>query len=84
MKFLGRAALRKPRTRASRRLTKAAAIEALQRRSVALDAAYRKLYPGAYRQAVQKSDKVAVWSFPTCIPSAAAEHDSYIYSGDPC
>ena len=27
----------------------AAAIKALQRRSVALDAAYRKLYPGAYR-----------------------------------
>ena len=34
----------------------AAAIEALQRRSVALDAAYRKLYPGAHRQAVQRSD----------------------------
>ena len=34
----------------------AAAIKALQRRSVALDAVYRKLYPGAYRHAVQKSN----------------------------
>ena len=62
--------------------SRAAAIKALQRRSVDLDAAYRKLYPGAYRQAVQKSDKAAVWRFPACSPSAAAEYDSY--SGDPC
>ena len=34
----------------------AAAIKALQRRSVDLDAAYRKLFPGAYRHAVQKSN----------------------------
>ena len=61
--------------------TKAAAIEALQRRSVDLDAAYRKLYPGAYRQAVQKSDKTAVWSFPVfCNGQANAEYD-YVYSG---
>ena len=62
----------------------AAAIKALQRRSVALDAAYRKLYPGAYSQALPKSGKAAVWKFPACSPSAAAEYDSYIYSGDPC
>ena len=62
--------------------SKAAAIEALQRRSVDLDAAYRKLYPGAYRQAVQRSNKAAVWRFPACGPSAAAEYDSY--SGEPC
>ena len=62
----------------------AAAIKALQRRSADLDAAYRKLYPGAYRQVVQKSDNAAVWRFPACSPSAAAEYDSYIYSGDPC
>jgi hypothetical protein len=63
---------------------KAAAIKALRRRSVALEAAYRKLHPDAYRPAVQKSDKAAVWNFPSCIPSAAAEYDSYKYSGDPC
>ena len=67
---------------------KAAAIEtaskALQRRSVAMEAAYRKLHPDAYRPAVQKSNKAAVWNFPSCIPSAAAEHDPYTYSGDPC
>ena len=62
----------------------AAAIKALQRRSVDLDAVYRKLYPGAYTQAAQKSDKAEVWSFPSCSPSVAVEHDSYIYSGDPC
>ena len=33
---------------------KAAAIKALQRRSVDLEAAYRKLHPGAYRPAVQE------------------------------
>jgi hypothetical protein len=59
----------------------AAAIQALQRRSVALDAAYRKLYPGAYRQTVQKSEKAAVWSFPVfCNGQAEAEYD-YVYSG---
>ena len=62
--------------------SRAAAIKALQRRSVDLNAAYRKLYPGAYRQTVQKSDKPAVWKFPACSPSAAAVYDSY--SGDPC
>jgi hypothetical protein len=62
--------------------SRATAIKALQRRSVDLDAAYRKAYPGAYRQAVQKSDKPAVWTFPACSPSAAAVYDSY--SGDPC
>ena len=61
---------------------KAAAIKALRRRSVALEAAYRKLHPDAYRPAVQKSDKAAVWNFPSCI--AAAGYDSYKYSGDPC
>ena len=65
--------------------SRVAAIKALQRRSVALDAAYRKLYPGAYSQALPKSGKAAVWKFPACSPSAAApEYDSYIYSGDPC
>jgi hypothetical protein len=60
---------------------RAAAIEALQRRSVALDALYRKLYPGAYSQAVQKSDKAAVWSFPVfCNGQANVEYD-YVYSG---
>jgi hypothetical protein len=61
---------------------KAAAIKALRRRSVALEAAYRKLHPGAYRPAVQKSDRAAVWNFPSCI--AAAGYDSYKYSGDLC
>ena len=61
----------------------AAAIRALQRRSVDLNAAYRKLYPGAYKQAVQTSANAAVWSFPSCGPNAGAEY-SYIYSGDPC
>jgi hypothetical protein len=60
-----------------------AAIKALQRRSVDLDAAYRKLYPGAYRQALQASASAAVWSFPSCGHNAGAEY-SYIYSGDPC
>jgi len=60
---------------------KAAAIEALLRRSVDLDAAYRKLDPGAYRQAVPTSTKAAVWSFPVfCNGQAKAEYD-YIYSG---
>ena len=39
----------------------AAAIKALQRRSVALDAAYRKLYPGAYRQAAPKNSKATTF-----------------------
>jgi cell division septation protein DedD len=39
----------------------AAAIDALQRRSVALDAAYRKLYPGAYRQTVQNMPTNPGW-----------------------
>ena len=39
----------------------AAAIKALQRRSVALDAAYRKLYPGAYRQAAPKSSNATAF-----------------------
>ena len=39
----------------------AAAIKALQRRSVALNAAYRKLYPGAYRQAAPKSSKATAF-----------------------
>ena len=60
----------------------AAAIKALQRRSVDLNAAYRKLYPGAYRQAAPKSSPAAVWKFPACSQDAAAEYDSY--SGDPC
>jgi len=63
---------------------KAAAIKALRRRSVALEAAYRKLHPDAYRPAVQKSDKpaiesvnAAVWSFPVfCNGQAQAEYDS--------
>ena len=62
---------------------RAAALRALQRRSIDLDAAYRKLYPGAYKQAVQTSANAAVWSFPSCGPNAGAEY-SYIYSGDPC
>jgi len=62
---------------------RAAALKALQRRSIDLDAAYRKLYPGAYKQAVQTSANAAVWSFPSCGPNAGAEY-SYIYSGDPC
>jgi len=62
---------------------RAVAIKALQRRSIDLDAAYRKLYPGAYKQAVQTSANAAVWSFPSCGPNAGAEY-SYIYSGDPC
>jgi hypothetical protein len=69
---------------ATKAKAKAAAIAALRRRSVDLEAAYRKLHPDAYRPAVQKSDKAAVWNFPSCIPSAAAEHDPYTYSGDPC
>ena len=61
--------------------TKAAAIKALQRRSVDLEAAYRKLHPDAYRPAVQpavqKSDTAAVWSFPVfCNGQAQAEYDS--------
>ena len=64
--------------------SRVAAIKALQRRSVDLDAAYRKLYPGAYRQAVQTSPKATEWSFPSCSPNAGAEFNSYIYSGDPC
>ena len=59
----------------------AAAIAALQRRSVALDAAYRKLYPGLYRQAVQESDKAAVWSFPAfCNDQAVVDYDYVLYS----
>jgi hypothetical protein len=59
----------------------AAAIDALQRRSVALDAAYRKLYPGAYRQAAQASDTAAVWSFPAfCNDQAMVDYDYIVYS----
>ena len=58
------------------RAANAAAIAALQRRSVALDKAYRKLYPGLYRQAVQKSDNAAVWSFPMiCNGQPEADYD---------
>ena len=64
--------------------SKAAAIKALQRRSVDLDAAYRKLYPGAYRQAVRKNVEAGAWRFPSCTPTAAADYDPYTYSGDPC
>jgi hypothetical protein len=62
----------------------AAAIKALRRRSVDLDSTYRKVYPGAYKQTVQSSAKAVVWSFPACGPTAGAEYESYIYSGDPC
>ena len=60
---------------------KAAAIKALRRRSVDLEAAYRKLHPDAYRPAVQptvqKSDTAAVWSFPEfCNGQAQATYDS--------
>ena len=55
LKFLARASAN---TRKSvDAATKAAAIKALQRRSVDLEAAYRKLYPGAYRQAVQQPEE---------------------------
>jgi hypothetical protein len=58
------------------RAAKAAAIAALQRRSAALDAAYRKLYPGLYRQTVQKSDNAAAWSFPMiCNGQPEADYD---------
>jgi len=60
--------------------TTSAAIAALMRRSVALDAAYRKLYPDAYRQTVQQSVRAAAWSFPAfCNGQADAEYD-YIHS----
>ena len=63
------------------RAANAAAIAALQRRSAALDAAYRKLYPGLYRQAVQKSDTAAVWSFPAfCNDQAVVDYDYILYS----
>jgi hypothetical protein len=62
---------------ATKAKAKAAAIAALRRRSVDLEAAYRKLHPDAYRPAVQKSDKAAVWSFPVfCNGQAQAEYDS--------
>ena len=64
--------------------SKAAAIKALERRSVALGAVYRKLWPGVYKKAAKKNVKAGAWSFPSCTPSAAAEYDSYTYSGDPC
>ena len=82
MKFLARASADTRKSVDAAK--KAAAIKALQRRSVDLEAAYRKLHPDAYRPAVQKSGKAAVWNFPSCSPSAAAEYDSYTYSGDPC
>ena len=71
-------------TKSVKATTTSAAIAALMRRSVALDAAYRKLYPGAYRQTALKSSTATVWKFPACSPSAAPDYDSYIYSGDPC
>jgi hypothetical protein len=54
--------------------SRAAAIEALQRRSVALDAAYRKLYPGAYGLPV-----LAVKTAPV-VCNGQPGYD-YIYSG---
>ena len=63
--------------------TKATAIEALQRRSVDLDAAYRKLYPGAYRPAVQKSDTPAVWSFPCSATARRRPSTTRDAKGDP-
>ena len=69
----------------SKAAEKAAAIAALQRRSIDLEAAYRKLHPDAYRPAVQpavqptaqKSDTAAVWSFPVfCNGEAQALYDS--------
>ena len=65
--------------------SKAAAIKALQRRSIDLEAAYRKLHPDAYRPAVQpavqKSDTAAVRSIPTfCNEQAMVDYDYIIYS----
>jgi hypothetical protein len=79
LKFLARASAETRRSVDA--ATKAAAIKALRRRSVALEAAYRKLHPDAYRPAVQKSDKAAVWSFPaSCNGQAQAESD-HVSSG---
>jgi hypothetical protein len=82
LKFLAQASIAADTHKSVKAAKKAAAIKALRRRSVALEAAYRKLHPDAYRPAVQKSDKAAVWNFPSCI--AAAGYDSYKYSGDLC
>jgi len=61
-----------------------AAIEALQRRSVALDAVYRKLYSGLYGHAIQKkSAALPAPALPVTAPvvcNGQADYE-YVYSG---